>query len=128
LPSENILPNILERDHSVFEDAARKASQIFLGNIDELSLKNQHNELVLSAIINNDVVVEKDEVVAEQFKSKEEAAEKESLRFDEASLKIEIPVSNGKKVIIYYPTDLSINDVVLLKLQINVLEHYVNNK
>lgn len=128
LPSEIVLPNILERDHNIFDEAAKKASQIFLINIEALGLKNSHNELIL--YINNDNesnsssysnnFLDKD---ADTNKSQ---AFKEQIYSD--LLRIEIGLLGNRKAIISYPQDISKMDIEIMKLQLTVLEKLVEYK
>lgn len=126
LPSEIILPNILERDHNIFDDAAKKASQVFLENIDSLGLKNNHNELVLDKN-NNDGNHEK-EIQDENSKTEEIIPKNQTREEQSTLLKIEIGLTEDKKAIIFYPNNLTNVDIEIMKLQLNVLEKIVEFK
>lgn len=134
LPSDVILPNILERDHSIYDDAARKASQVFLENVKTLGLLNSANEFSINnANSNND---NKHEEKKEEVNSKSEAknpisrptpnTQDDNTNLD--LLKIEIGLSNNKKAVIFYPKDMTNLDVEIIKLQVSVLEKIVEFK
>lgn len=132
LPSEIILPNILERDNSIYDEAAKRAAQVFLENVDFLELRNNHNELVLEKKFNketnNNSLEEQGQ--EEAINSNPEEAKPKTIVREESSelLKIEIGLTGGKKAIIYYPHDLSPLDVEVMKLQLSVIEKIVEYK
>jgi hypothetical protein len=126
LPSEVILPNILERDHSVFDDAAKKAAQIFLENVDFLGLKTSHNELNLSVDqTKSDSSDGINTSLSEASFQKTKTASSPLSASASDLLKIEIGLTDDKKAIIFYPKDLTEMDIELMKLQISVLEKLV---
>lgn len=123
LPSEMVLPNILERDHSIYDEAAKKASQIFLNNVYKLQLINSHNELVLYKI-------DEDEEESQTYNNNNEEQKNSSVlpQISTDSLKIEIGLLNNRKAIIIYPQDLNKTDIEIMKLQLTVLDKLVEYK
>lgn len=127
LPSEYILPNILERDYNVYDDAAKKAASIFIQNVEQLGLLNSENELSFGGNNqeSNEVVDEEEEV---SVKKEMPITRVEPLQSEQGLLKIEMGLTDAKKAVLYYPFNLTQFDIELMKMQISVLEKMVEFK
>ena len=130
LPSKNVLPNILDRDHSVYDDAAQKASDIFYENIAELEILNNENELVLSGNNktqndnpdNSQVVLLNDKNDNNQITELVPIYRKIE---SEDILKSEIPLTDDKKATLFYPKNINNNDIQILKAQVELILLYI---
>lgn len=141
LPSPQVLPNILDRHHNVFDEAATRASNIFFENLRELNLLNSNNEIALDGQVV--MIPTKDEEedfdqeeVAEDVQEREINRDQSRNRSNEIKntndstilndhYKTDIPLTEGKKAVLYYPSGLNENDLQLLKGQIDLLGLYI---
>lgn len=126
LPSEGILTNILERDHHIYDDAAKKAAMVFLENLQDLNLRNSNDELDFATEGQQDETSE----VNITNTTKPNIEIDKPIAISEQSgnlLKLEIGLTSSKKAIIYYPPDMSNLDIEIMKLQLTVLEKIVEN-
>lgn len=135
IPSRSVLPNILDRDHNIYDDAAIKASDAFNDNISDLGLLNKDDELVFSnenqVKINTPEEIPEENSLIEFKETQNNKMQGETItvykKFEsEDILKSEIPLTEDKKATLFYPKNINISDIQILKAQIELLMLYIN--
>jgi hypothetical protein len=140
LPTQQVLANVLDRHHNVYDDAAQKASEVFFENLTDLNLISPKNELVFNGYSDapnsasnpvevneedqDEISQEKNSPVSKAGKRIEEKMTNEVLQTS-SHYKTDIPLTEGRKAVLFYPSDINENDLQLLKGQIDLLGLYI---
>lgn len=133
IPSEIILSNILERDLSIYDEAAKKAAATFLENVEDLNLRNSYDELELEKKVeeasqgDTEVSKEKPKAGGDYERQSVNQSNAYSSEGNADLLRLEVGLTNNKKAIILYPRELMPIDIEIIKLQITVLEKIVES-